>query len=110
MSKSQAQIVPTPRGKFMSVPENIKQHQQLLENGAFQRALEVSMAEYVRAAVWITTNPGPKRDPNNLVTEAEKAAAFSAIAGAQGFVEVLTRLAEPFQQMPTKQEVITSLE
>lgn len=106
MSNPLPLIVQTPRGRFMNIPENVKQHRQLLDNAAFQRAMDVSMSEFVRACVVLSGG----KDLNEPGATQAQAACFNMISGAQQFVEVLARLAEPYPVRPSQTEKVSSLE
>jgi hypothetical protein len=99
-------IVQTPRSRFIATQENVKQHRQLLGNAAFQRAMDTAMAEFVRATVALSGG----KDLNDPGSTQAQAAVFNMISGAQQFVEVLSRLSEPYQTRPAAMEKITSLE
>lgn len=106
MSEKFTPVVPTPRGRFMATPENIKQHNQLLENAAFRRALDVGIAEYTRTIVGLAGS-NSLVDPN---VDFAIGACFEKISGAHEFIEVLERLAVPYKERPATTEKITSLE
>lgn len=99
-------IVQTPRSRFITIAENVKQHRQLLDNAAFQRGLDVAMAEFVRATVALSGG----KDLNDPGATQAQAAVMNMISGAQQFVEVLSRLAEPYQSRPPQTEKVASLE
>lgn len=101
-----ATIVQTPRSKFIATPENVKQHRALLDNAAFQRAMDTAMAEYVRAVIALSGG----KDLDSAGANQAMASCFAMISGAQQFVEVLSRLAEPYAVRPPQPEKITSLE
>jgi hypothetical protein len=105
MSATPPVIVQTPRSKFMSVPENITQHNRLLDNAALQRGLDVAMAELVRAIIALSGGKDLDAPGANQAT----ATCFAMISGAQQFVEVFARLAEPYQVRPAKTDKVTSL-
>ena len=100
------QFPPTPRGRFLSTPENVKQHRILIENAAFRRAMEVALAEYTRVIVSIAGG--------NQLTDQNAdfaiGACFEKISGAHEFIEIVERLAEPFRTAPAKVDKIESLE
>lgn len=96
----------TPRGKFIALPENIKQHRALLDNAAYQRGTEVALAEYVRGVVQLA---GTNSLVDNNVPFA-MAACFSKISGAHEFLEVMNVVAEPYSRPQAAPDKIKSLE
>lgn len=98
-------IVQTPRSRFLANTENIKQHRQLLDNAAFQRAMDTAMAEYIRAVIALSGG----KDLAEAGAAQAQTACFNMISGAQQFVEVLSRLAEPYAVRPASPDKIESL-
>lgn len=94
----------TPRARFLSVPENISQHRKLLEHPQFQKSVDVAVAEHTRAIVALAGT----QDLSAAGAQQAAAASFHMISGAAQFLEVFTRLAEPYQTAKPS-EKITSL-
>lgn len=99
-------IVQTPRSRFMSTPENIIQHRKLLDNVAFQKAMDVGMAEFVRATIALSGG----KDLDAPGTNQAMATTFAMISGAQQFVEIVARLSEPYLSRPAQTEKVESLQ
>lgn len=98
-------IVTTPRSLFISSSENVKQHRQLLDNAAFQRGMQVALAEYIRVIVAIS-HGNDLTAPN---ADFAMQACFSKISGVHEFMEVINRLAEPFAPKPSTADKVESL-
>lgn len=90
----------------MTIPENIKQHRQLLDNAAFQRGMDVAMSELVRAVIALSGG----KDLNEPGATQAQAACFNMLSGAQQFVEVFARLAEPYPVRQPQTDKIQSLD
>ena len=74
---------PTPRARFQSGTNNIRDHRALLESPAFERACDFALLEYQRALA------DQSRDGNSAM-----AVGFRAM-GAIEFLGILKTLGEP---------------
>ena len=97
---------PSPRARFLSNTEFVKQHAALLQNAAFSRAIETALAEMTRAVC----NLSNSQDLAAPGAAQAQATSFAMINGAHNFLEVLYRLSEPYQMPKARSEPITSLE
>ena len=95
---------PTPRQFFLADAEAIDAHHRLIEMPAFQRAIQVAQAHYVRALC--ATAP-----PEIGSEEYQRASAtvFNRIQGMNDFVSLLTSLAE-IPQAPAAKKTTDNLD
>jgi hypothetical protein len=92
---------PTPRATFIQSAEFVKQHNTLLDSGAYNRAEDTAIAEFTRAVVTL----GASQDLNGPGAQQAAAASFHMLMGAMHYLEVFRKLAEPYAKQPPKDKI-----
>ena len=95
---------PTPRATFIQSAEFVKQHNLLLDSGAYNRGEDAAIAEFTRAVVTL----GAGQDLNGPGAQQAAAASFYMMIGAMHYLEVFRKLAEPYAK-PAPKDKIESL-
>ena len=86
---------PSPKSEFVKESSTVTQHNRLIEQPSFVRAIEVAKAEYARRLNAMAMAPEQPAAANN------GALLFQRLQGVEDFCFILFNLAEPIQQ-PTK--------
>jgi len=92
---------PTPRATFIQSAEYVKQHNTLLDSGAYNRGEDAALAEFTRAVVTL----GAGKDLDGAGAQQAAAASFHMLMGAMHYLEVFRRLAEPYPKAAPKDKI-----
>jgi hypothetical protein len=89
---------PTPKSEFIKSKPFVEGHNRLIESPEFQRAIETSKAQYLRALHGVA--PSVLGDNPNPAAANISALLFQRIQGVEDFCAILFNLAEPVPEMP----------